>query len=374
VQKLIKLGKYPILLEILKKENTKEKQSIGGNVMEKWVEKPRSFGEILDLTFLVLKKQFAKIFLIMLILTGPILLVQAMAMYSGGMPLLPGHAGADISSLDQFLLSLESSGIDQALVSVGGIELAILIITLVLLIIILLPVALAAIMIVTEKVKNGESVEIKPIIKQSFSRFGALLGGSIVYLLIAFGLILVPSLGFSFLFAFGEPNVGPLLIIVSVVVGLAYLFGVVYLLTRWGFYFPAIVFEKVSPGIGKSWRLTKGQFWRLVGLYIVLNIIVSIITFALQIVSDFLLAGSIFGYLFDTLFTALSYLIMNIAYAVIYFDLRVRNEGADLQEMLDSYSSPEDVKLAEDVMVDDVQFEHEKVDNDHSLDSKEIEK
>lgn len=340
--------------------------------MEKWVEKPRDFGEILDLTFLVIRKQFAKIFLIMLILAGPILLVQAMAMYSGGMPVLPGAKGESFSSLDSFLLSLESSGIDQALVNVGGIELAILIITLVLLIIVLLPVALAAIIILTGKVKNGETIEIGPIIKEAFSRFGALLGGTVVYFLILIGLILVPSVSIPFLFLI--PDVGPLLGIGGVVVGLAFLFGVVYLLTRWGFYFAAIVFEKVSPGIGKSWRLTKGQFWRLVGLYIVLNIIVSIITFALQFVSSIFLSGSILGYLFDTLFTALSYVVMNVSYAVVYFDLRVRNEGADLQEMLDSYYHPEDVKLPKDEMVDDVQFEHEKVDNDHNLDSKETEK
>jgi hypothetical protein len=340
--------------------------------MEKWIEKPRGFGEILDLTFLVIRKQFAKIFLIMLILGGPILLVQAMAMYSGGMPVLPGSKGESFSSLDNFLLSLESSGIDQAIATVGGIELAILIITLALLTIVLLPVALAAIIILTAKVKNGETIEIGPIIKEAFSRFGALLGGTVVYFLIAIGLILVPSVSIPLLFLI--PDVGPLLGIGGVVVGLAFLFGVAYLLTRWGFYFAAIVFEKVSPGIGKSWRLTKGQFWRLVGLYIVLNIIVSIITFAFQFVSTIFLSGSILGYLFDTLFTALSYVVMNVSYAVVYFDLRVRNEGADLQEMLDSYHQPEDVKISEGELVDDVQFEHEKVDNNQSLDSKETEK
>jgi hypothetical protein len=343
-------------------------------MMEKWIEKPREFGEILDLTFLVIRKQFAKIFLIMLILGGPILLVQAMAMYSGGMPVLPGSTGESLSSLDSFLLSIESSGIDQALANVGGIEFAILIITLALLTIVLLPVAMAAIIILTDKVKNGETVEIGSIIKQAFSRFGALLGGSIVYFLLLIGLILVPSLSFPFLFLAGNLDVGPLLIIGSIVAGLAYLFGVVYLLTRWGFYFPAIVFEKVSPGVGKSWRLTKGQFWRLVGLYIVLNIIVTMITFALQFVSTIFLSGSILGYLFDTLFTALSYVIMNVAFAVVYFDLRVRNEGADIQEMLDTYDQPEGVKITEDETVDDVQFEDEKVDHHSTLDTKETEK
>lgn len=341
--------------------------------MDKWVEKRRDFGEILDLTFLVLRKQFSKMLLIMLILTGPILLVQAIAMYSGGIPIIPGTAG-DYSTLENFLSALESTGIEQALFTVGGIELAILIITLILLIIVLLPVALAAIIILTERVKNGESVEIAPIIKQAFSRFWALLGGSIVYFLILFGLIFVPSMGVPFLFILGVPDISPIIIVALIVAGFAYLFGAIYLLTRWSFYFTAIVFEKVSPGLRKSWKLTKGQFWRLVGLYIVLNIIVSIITYALQFASNIFLTGSILGYLIYTLVTALSYLIMNVAYAVVYFDLRVRNEGADLEEMLESYYDTGDDLLVSDETVKDVEFEHEKVDNDVIEESKETEK
>lgn len=311
--------------------------------MDKWVEKPRDFGEILDLTFLVLRKHFAKIFSIMLILTGPILLVQAVAMYSGGIPFLPGGGIDTISSFDEFLTTFEATGMEEALATVGGMELAILIITLFLLIIILLPVGMASIIILTGRVKTGEQIEIGSIIKQAFSRFWAMLGGTTVYFLITIGIILVPAIVFPLFFALGAFDFSPLLIVLSVLLGLGYLFGVVYLLTRWGFYFTALIFEKVSPGLSKSWRLTRGQFWRLLGLYIVLNIIVSIFTTGLQLVSDMIFAGSIIGYLLYTLVTAISYLIMNVAYAVIYFDLRVRNEGADLQEMVESFERPTDV-------------------------------
>jgi hypothetical protein len=314
--------------------------------MDKWVDKPRSFGEILDLTFLVLRKHFAKIFSIMLILAGPILLVQAMAMFSGGLPFLPGGGANTFSTFDEFLMTFESTGMTEALATVGGMELVILIITLFLLIIILLPVAMASIMILTGRVKTGEPIEIGSIIKQAFSRFWAMLGGSIVYFLVTFGLIIVPAIIFPLVFALGAFDFGPFLIVISVLLGLCYLFGVVYLMTRWGFYFTALVFEKVSPGLTRSWRLTRGQFWRLLGLYIVLNIIVSILTTGLQIVSDMVLAGSIIGYLLYTLISAISYLIMNVAYAVIYFDLRVRNDATDLQEMVESFEPTTTIDMA----------------------------
>jgi hypothetical protein len=330
--------------------------------MEKWVEKPRGFGEILDLTFLVLRKQFAKILLIMLILTGPILLIQAIAMISGGIPIIPGTGAEGLGTWESFLFALESTGIEQALYTVGGIELAILIVTLVLLGIVLVPVALAAIILLTGKVKNGETIEVGPIIKQAFSRYGALIGGTIVYMLILIALIALPFIVVPLL-VFGNVDAGPGLIVAGVVLGLAYFFAVVYFITRWSFYFTAITFEKVSPGIAKSWRLTKGQFWRLVGLYIVLNIIVSIITYAFQLVSNLFLTGSVIGYLIYTIVSALSYVIMNVAYAVIYFDLRVRNEGADLEEMLESYYEKDavvDHSPTNEEMLEDVQFDHEK--------------
>jgi hypothetical protein len=305
---------------------------------KKWVEKPRDFGEILDLTFLVLRKQFSKIFLIMLILTGPVLLVQMVAMFSGGIPFLPGGGGPEgISTLDRFLNGIGSTGIEAVLFNLGGIELAILIITLALLGVVLLPTALAATAILTKRVKEEASIDIGSIIKEAFLRYWALIGGSVVYFLIVFGLIMVPTIIIASLFAVGQPHIGAGTIISMVVFGLAYIFGLIYLFTRWGFYFVAIVFEKVSPGLSRSWQLTRGQFWRLVGLYIILNIIISIITYALEIVNGLFLANSIIGTLLYTLVTGLTYIIMNIAYAVIYFDLRVRNEGTDLEEMLESY-------------------------------------
>ncbi|MHC0037602.1 hypothetical protein [Pseudoneobacillus sp. C159] len=310
---------------------------------KKWVEKPRDFGEILDLTFLVLRKQFSKIFLIMLILIGPVLLVQMVAMLSGGIPFLPGGGGREgLSTLDRLLNGISSTGFENILLNLGGIELVILIITLALLGLVLLPTALAATAILTKRVKDEAPIDIGSIIKEAFSRYWALIGGSIVYFLIVLGLIIVPTLGITFLFAFGQPNVGAGLIVGTVLFGLAYICGLIYLFTRWGFYFVAIVFENVSPGLSRSWQLTRGHFWRLVGLYIILNIIISIITYALEIVSSLLLANSIIGTLFYTLVTGLTYIIMNIAYAVIYFDLRVRNEGTDLEEMLDNYYSTND--------------------------------
>lgn len=106
---------------------------------------------------------------------------------------------------------------------------------------------------------------------------------------------------------------------------------------RWSFFFAAIVFEKVSPGLGKSWKLTRGNFWRLVGLYLVLSILLMIITAVIQVAVSFFLGNSVLAYLLNSLVSILISMTTYMAYAVIYLDLRVRNDATDLKRMIETY-------------------------------------
>lgn len=127
----------------------------------------------------------------------------------------------------------------------------------------------------------------------------------------------------------------------AVLVGLITFGGIFILVSyfsiRWGFYFPAVVFEKVSPGLGKSWRLTKKRFWPLLGLLIVLMIITTVIAWVFEVVITLILGASVLqSYLLALVYMAL--MVINIVtYSVVFFDLRVRNEAVDLKDMVDTY-------------------------------------
>jgi hypothetical protein len=105
--------------------------------------------------------------------------------------------------------------------------------------------------------------------------------------------------------------------------------------------FAAIVAERAGPfgAMGRSWELTRGHWWRVFGTLVVVGLI-SLVLY-LAVVGG--LGGAIATnddmseFTYATLTTALTVILFAILYplvasivTVIYYDLRVRNEGFDL--------------------------------------------
>lgn len=301
-------------------------------------EKPLSFGEILDVTFRTIKENFSRLFLIMLIFMGPVKLLQGVAKTLGGVSLLRApNSGQGMTS---FLHSLQQTGTQGAKFDI---------IYLLLLVFISAPMAYASLIVATDQIRKQEPVNILSSIKRAFSRYWALLGGSIVTGLIYFALFIGITViiiayiaiaggarAFSGLAMGTSAGLGIHLVVI-IILSISTFCAFIYFLTRWSFFFAAIVFEKVSPGLGKSWRLTRGNFWRLVGLYIVLSILLVIITIVVQVAVYFFLGNSVLASILTSLVSILISMTSYIAYAIIYFDLRVRNEAVDLKRMIETY-------------------------------------
>jgi hypothetical protein len=138
--------------------------------------------------------------------------------------------------------------------------------------------------------------------------------------------LIVAYLLFVFIFAIGFI----LLIVPGIWIG-----------TKLSMIFPAVVFERKGPfgAIGRSWSLTRGNFWRTLGTLVV----VFLITFVLQLVLGGVVGGilgasdsgeltvAIVLTLVNLITLALTYPLWAAVSTVLYYDLRVRNEGFDLQ-------------------------------------------
>ena len=110
-----------------------------------------------------------------------------------------------------------------------------------------------------------------------------------------------------------------------------------FLLTRWSFFFGSVVLDKNSPGLTRSWRLSKGRTFKLIGLYIIFFLITTSIAVAIELSFSAFLGNSVLLGLivsFTTLFTTL---IMAVGYAVIYLDLKLRHDADDLRDLIDDY-------------------------------------
>lgn len=205
---------------------------------------------------------------------------------------------------------------------------------------------------ITKGAVEGETIGFGQAVKQSLRRFWPLVGGTIVYTLIAVGVVIAFMLLFGlFVFLFfwssGEfsapflidPDDSPVLfVLLMIVVYLLFLAGMIlvpgYFVFRWSFYLPFVLLEGGGLGIGKSWGMTKGSFWRLLGMYMVVMIMYSIFYGGIQMVVLAGLGASVLGSLIMIAANCLLLPWGMIVYSLAYLDLRVRREGTDLEMML----------------------------------------
>jgi hypothetical protein len=127
-------------------------------------------------------------------------------------------------------------------------------------------------------------------------------------------------------------------------IGIVITLIVTWVLVRWSVATPALFAEGVGPvtAIGRSWNLVRDNWWRTVGIVIIVAIMVFLIQSALSVLftgmaavvpglSEDLRAGLVTTV--ATLVDALVSAITPIAITMLYLDLRVRKEGLDLDQL-----------------------------------------
>lgn len=308
--------------------------------MDHWPNKPLQVSEMLDLTFQIMKKHFTPLFLIMTVLLVPLYLIQGLALWGSGFSLIRAETDGP-----WYMAFIDGGLSEDMMANMPLPQLFITSFSVVILSIILLPMAEAAIIIALDRIRKGEKIQPIAHIKQAFSRFWALLGGSFIYGAITTGLIfllfiILGALGGLIWFTDGFSGNVLLLVLViigMVVLGIAGIIGIIYFSIRISFYFPPIVFEKVSPGLTQSWNLTRKNFWRVFGVGIVIMILSGIISGAFETLFTFLLGFSVLGTLLSNIIGIFTTMMSFVSYAIVYYDLKLRNEGMDLQKMMDDY-------------------------------------
>lgn len=126
-----------------------------------------------------------------------------------------------------------------------------------------------------------------------------------------------------------------LLIIPGIIVYVRFAFGSTVLVVEG---------TKGTKALGRSWRLAKGHFWRLFGTLIVAGIMAGIIAAVLAIPGN-LIADAVgpqgwpIRALGDSLASVLTTPFTTLITVLLYFDLRIRKEGFDIEVMAQELAS-----------------------------------
>lgn len=172
-------------------------------------------------------------------------------------------------------------------------------------------------------------------------------------LMLAFSVFFIPMIGIGASSAAGADNttsgiLGLFTLCFCVLIIPAFLL-VIFFATRWVFYIQAIVLENYNStgGLGRSWKLVRGTFWRVLGITALLYIMVAILsvapTYAVLPLS-LLLPSPILAAVLNTIMQSVVVILVTplqfAALTVLYYDLRIRKEGFDLEQQLKQDAEP----------------------------------
>jgi hypothetical protein len=190
----------------------------------------------------------------------------------------------------------------------------------------LAPISLGAVFRAVTDVALGRPATIGSVLRETLARYLPLLG--------LVGLIVLFWVGW-----FIAEIVGAILLLLPAI---AVFCGAVYLVVRWSLSMAAMMAEDIGPirGMGRSWNLVSGSWWRTFGILVIVFIMWLIISYGLFIL--FSVIAAIFStgdfqaavvQVAGTVLGAVLTPIWSIAITLLYFDLRVRKEGLDLDQL-----------------------------------------
>jgi len=198
----------------------------------------------------------------------------------------------------------------------------------------------------------GQPISILSAYNIGIKRFSALIAASLIPFAVSVVFVaIIAGCAFGAFYTIGvrtgeQPNIG-----LAVAAGIG-LFGIIALGSIAGLFFyvrlllttQAIILEGQGPlaGLTRSWRLVGQAFWRSLGIFLLVYAFIYIVSLVVQL--PLMALGALFGMLFDNslLYQSITSLVTYavlilvlplqfIIFTLLYYDLRIRKEGYDLE-------------------------------------------
>jgi hypothetical protein len=214
----------------------------------------------------------------------------------------------------------------------------------------------AALITAISHIYYGKEITVGTAYREGLKRFWTLLGGSFLLGLLAIVIVVIAMIpGFLFLFAsfdsFSDGDSFGSVLSALVLIGGVFLILplLLWLFTKLMFYGHTAVIEQtgVFDSLRRSWSLVTGSFWRSLGISLLLTLLVYIVAVLPAIIVSLLvtllfglspagmgqsqaLSQTVSGLVTELLFIFVIPIQLG-GLTMLYFDLRIRKEGLDLE-------------------------------------------
>ncbi len=269
--------------------------------MNEVVLRAMSVGELLDKAFRIYRSKFLLLIAILAVALIPDSLIRLVAIFY-----FPGSFGSLLTSWAQILIRLIATVSLTVFISYTYLEKPI-------------------------TFQNAFSFGLK----RYWSVFGAnFLVGIMIGMPIAF-------VGACIVFTIGSAAVGLIILFLPLIV---------FFSAKWSMSMPAIVLENLgaSDGLKRSWNLTDEYFWRVLGTSFAATLLTWLITLLPSYAFAYLFTMvnldpkivQLFSLMIEQVATLIASPFSIAATVLIYYDLRIRKEGFDLQVLAESSNEP----------------------------------
>jgi len=187
-------------------------------------------------------------------------------------------------------------------------------------------VAGGAVIHITDATYRGRRPSVADALAHAAGRLPALIGAQLVYILIAF-LIMLVGLTIGGLLILG----GSVLAFVGLVVIVGSFAAWIFVAIRTSLVMPVIILESAGAieGLARSWRLVAGSGWRILGYVLLIGLLAVIAGLVISTVPGLILrldSGTSGGVATSSMLDALSSIVLTpltaIVFSLLYYDLR----------------------------------------------------
>ncbi|MFC0211270.1 hypothetical protein ACFFK0_02200 [Paenibacillus chartarius] len=314
--------------------------------MHKAIWRPLSVGRVIDRGFQLYRTYFVKLMMIVLMTYGPFYLLSLLV--QGGGQEAQGSLLGSLGDTDSLMEWVESFNNQNASMFEGWRGIVYVLVIIPIGVFFLFPLATGAVVGLVHHAVHGEDIPSAwTLVKRSLKRIGLLAGSTFLFSLMfiavyaaaaggIIGLMIAVFAGGGLAGGGAGSNValGIVLMLLFFLFLFALVIVLVWLAVRWGYFLPFVALGEEKIGFRRSWRLTKRNFWRMLLMWIVVGGILNVITMVFQLLIIAVLGGSIFGSLLEAIVSMLAMPIYMLPYVVSFYDLRARNEGYGLEELI----------------------------------------